>query len=261
MSDFLTRLAARSLRPTQTIAPRLASLFEPVQAPATSLQSALTERSETAVVSNSSIPTAAAEAPTSPAVVATRSVGEAAGMLSSKAAAPVVQTVPTSAAKGVWDERLAGMTGPPPGHLANELTRQGPDAVNTGFSLTGQATLATQDSWNSQVPSSQPAAPVAASRATPAPVLEERHLLIAAKPPAGLELGNFALVARADRAAQTSHHPESSVTAAEPSIQVTIGRIEVRAEKDPTPTARVEPAMRAKPLDDYLRERSGRGSQ
>jgi hypothetical protein len=261
MSDFLTRLAARGLHRTETIAPRLASLFEPVQEPATS-QSAVIERSETAVVSNSAISIAASEAATSPAVVPPRRVGEAGRVLYSKAAAPVAQSVPTSAAERVLDERLAGMKGPPLGHLrANELTRQGPDALDASFSLIGH-TLATQDGQTSHVPRLQPSAPVRASPAAPAPVLEERLLLIAAKPSAGLELGNFALVARADRgAAQTSHPPESSFTAAEPSIQVTIGRIEVRAEREPVRSARAAPAARAKPLDDYLRERSRRGSQ
>jgi hypothetical protein len=260
MSDFLTRLAARSLRRTETIAPRLASLFEPAQGALTALQRAVTERSETAVVSNNSISTAAPEIASPSAVVPTGHVGETGTVSYSKAAAPAAQTVPASAAEKVLDERSAGMQATPP-LRANELARLSQDAPDASFSLTGH-TLATRDDQASHVAPSQPSASVAASPAVPAPVLEARHLLIATSPSAGLELGNFALVARADReAAQTSHRPESSSTAAEPSIQVTIGRIEVRAEKEPVRPARAAAAARAKPLEDYLRERSQRGGQ
>jgi hypothetical protein len=260
MSDFLTRLAARSLRRTETIAPRLASLFEPVQGAPTSLQKAVTERSETAVVSNNPISTAAPEVATSPANAPTGPVGEAERVSYSKAAAPAVPTVPASVAERVSDEGSTGMQAAPPPR-ANDPTRLSQDAPDASFSLTGH-TLATRDDQASHVAPPQPSASVAASPAVPAPVLEERHLLIATSPSAGLELGNFALVARADReAAQTSHRPESSSTAAEPSIQVTIGRIEVRAEKEPVRPARAAAAARAKPLEDYLRERSQRGGQ
>jgi hypothetical protein len=260
MSDFLTRLAARSLRRTQTITPRLASLFEPVQGTPTSPQRAVTERSETAVVSNNPISTAAPEVATSPAVAPTGRVGETEMVSYSKAAAPAAQTVPASAAEKVLDERSAEMPAAPPPR-ANELTRLSQNTPDASFSLTAH-TLTTWEDQTSHVSPLQPSAPNAASLAAHAPVLEEQHLLIATRPSVGLELGNFALVARADReAAQTSHRPESSSTAAEPSIQVTIGRIEVRAEKEPARSARAAPAARAKPLEDYLRERSRRGSQ
>jgi hypothetical protein len=260
MSDFLTRLATRSLRRTQTIAPRLASLFEPVQAPPTSLQDGVTERSETAVVSNNPISNAAQEVATAPAVVPAGRVGEAETGSHSKAAAPAVQTVLPSVAEKVPDEKSVGLPRAPL-LRANKSTRLSPDPLDASLSLAGP-TLATQDDQTSHVTPAQQSAPNAASLAAHAPALEEQHLLIATKPSAGLELGNFALVARADReAAQTSHRPESSSTAAEPSVQVTIGRIEVRAEKEPARSARAAPAARAKPLEDYLRERSQRGSQ
>jgi hypothetical protein len=260
MSDFLTRLAARSLRRTETLAPRLASLFEPAQGAPASLKRAVTERRETAVVSNNPISTAAPEVATSPAVAPTGRVGEAERVSYSKAAAPAAQTVPAPAAEKVLDERSDGIHAAPP-LRANELTRLSQDAPDASFSLTGH-TLAARDDQASHVSPSQPSASVAASPGLPVHVLEERHLLIATAPSGGLELGNFALVARADReAAQTSHRPESNSTAAEPSVQVTIGRIEVRAEKEPVRSARAASAARAKPLEDYLRERSQRGSQ
>jgi hypothetical protein len=267
MSDFLTRLAARSLHRTQTISPRLASLFEPGQAAATSWQSAVTERSEAATgVSGSVVSTAVREAATSeaaifPPAVPARRVGEAEGVLYAQAASPVVPTGPISAAERGLEDRWVGIKGLPLDPLrANELTGQRPDVNDRSFSRTGHS-LATQDDQTSQVPPLPVAARVAASPAASMPVLEERHLLIAPKPSAGLELGNFAVMARVDReAAKPSQRTESSF-AAEPSVQVTIGRIEVRAEKEPARSARATPAARAKPLEDYLRERSRRGSQ
>jgi hypothetical protein len=51
--------------------------------------------------------------------------------------------------------------------------------------------------------------------------------------------------------------PDSS----EPIIQVTIGRIEVRAMSQPAPPTRERSASPVMPLDEYLRRRSRRGGE
>jgi len=260
MSDFLTRLAARSLHRTQTISPRLSSLFEPDQRPVTSAQSALKEI-DTAVVSDRPVPTPAPQPTRSPAVIPARRVGEVDSMLDPKEPAPAMQTELISAAARVLGPRSPGLQIPSvsPQH-ARALAGQDQEELDTNFSRAGH-TPATQHHLTGPVPSLKPATPDAATPQAPVPVPEERYLLIPTQSSAGLELGNFSVAARADReSAQTVQRPGSNPTAVEPSVQVTIGRIEVRAEKEPARATRTSSPARAKPLEDYLRERSRRGS-
>lgn len=261
MSDFLTRLATRSLHRTQTISPRLSSLFEPVQTPVTSLQRAVNE-TDTAVVSDRPVPKLAPQAANPPAVVPARRVGEVGAVSDSEGMAPATQTRRVPAAEAVLDPGLSALQIPSlDPQRASTLSGQGKEELDTSFSRAGH-TPAIQDGQTGPVAPSKPAAPNVANPPAHGPVLEERYLLIPSQPSAGLELGNFAVAARAEReSAQTLQRPESSLAAAEPSVQVTIGRIEVRAEKEPAHKARTAPASRAKPLEDYLRERSRRGSQ
>jgi hypothetical protein len=98
---------------------------------------------------------------------------------------------------------------------------------------------------------------------SPPPAGTERHLLISAELPSELRLSELALSARSGRQhpgeapAHAAHVPAHS----EPSVQVTIGRIEVRATKESMRPVKTLSSARAMSLEDYLRERARRGGQ
>jgi hypothetical protein len=55
--------------------------------------------------------------------------------------------------------------------------------------------------------------------------------------------------------------PSSSQTAPEPTIQVTIGRIEIRAEREPSTLRKAAPTPPVMALDEYLRQKNARAGQ
>jgi hypothetical protein len=60
------------------------------------------------------------------------------------------------------------------------------------------------------------------------------------------------------RTSPPSIHPQPLAKPATPTIQVTIGQIEVRATPSPSPAKKPAPSTPIMSLDEYLRQRNGR---
>jgi hypothetical protein len=255
MSDFLTRLAARSLHRTEAIRPRLASLFEPVQTAGVSIPGAGGNAVETTVVSERPAPQPAGQPANAPEAATPARVGvtdrathiEQAppGAALLIATSPPLSTREASVATPAGEDVPEGMARPRDPRAADESR----DA----------RALAGEPAPEGNVPTTPLAAPIAATAADPVSV--EQHLLIAVRRPAEVDLPKFAVAARLDReSSKTPHSHTSSTPPPEPSVHVTIGRIEVRATREPSRPVRDPAASRTTPLEDYLRERSRRGN-
>ncbi len=95
----------------------------------------------------------------------------------------------------------------------------------------------------------------------------ERGLLVATKVSAEMaaEMRNYVSAMGAQPGKRLTDQLESStadlLAHSEPTIQVTIGRIEVRATSEGTTPGRLRPASPVMNLDEYLRHRARRGGQ
>jgi hypothetical protein len=86
--------------------------------------------------------------------------------------------------------------------------------------------------------------------------------LISPTLPAELRMSELALAARpARRPREEMGASATSAPTAEPTVQVTIGRIEVRASKEKSNSSRATAASPVMPLDEYLRKRAQRAGQ
>lgn len=91
---------------------------------------------------------------------------------------------------------------------------------------------------------------------------DEPGQLIPGKLPAELRLANLAFAARPQRRQREETRGfAASAPAAEPAVQVTIGRIEVRASKEHARSSRTAAPSPVMPLDEYLRNRTQRVGQ
>jgi hypothetical protein len=90
----------------------------------------------------------------------------------------------------------------------------------------------------------------------------ERSLVVCPSIPSELRLTNLALSAKPGRGVRDDvHRPMDVAPPSEPSIQVTIGRIEVRATKESERSTRPAASSPVMSLEEYLGKRSRRGGQ
>jgi hypothetical protein len=247
MSDFLDRLAARAIGSETALAPRLPSLFEPLQcAPVMPLADAgevPPDRREAAPAIHAvpvETPTSAAPASTSaqPAAAPVTPIEHVVAAMSASAAASAAQhaSAPSTVGERAFTPAVDRPASPsalarpavpaPPLPVQPRQTRVAPDR---------QETARTPASNGALLPA--PAPVFAATRTTPA--RSERT------------------VAARAAAARTEGRIDA---ASEPVVHVSIGRLEVRA----APAAAAPPRRRDGPqpgsLDDYLRQRGGKAS-
>ena len=90
---------------------------------------------------------------------------------------------------------------------------------------------------------------------------DEPGQLIPPKLPAELRMSDLAPSARPRRLQREEARVVADTPAAEPTVQVTIGRIEVRASKENAHSSRMPAASPVMPLDEYLRKRAQRVGQ
>ncbi|CAM5610463.1 putative protein OS=Rhodanobacter lindaniclasticus OX=75310 GN=B1991_13775 PE=4 SV=1 [Rhodanobacter lindaniclasticus] len=240
MSDFLDRLAARAIGSETMLAPRLPSLFEPLQrAPllssvddvaAPSRRAAAPER-HTVPVAEPLRPSQAVT-PLPPASPCAASLECAAAPMQTVATAPAPPPAslpsPAVAATRVveWAEVSPSRTSRPTeaAPVTPRQVRVAPEHIET----------APAPARGALVP--DPAPVFAASRATAAPA-------------------RYTAAARHAQAAQIAQTASHHVAASEPIVHVSIGRLEVRAAPAAVPAPRRRDGPQPSSLDDYLRQR------
>lgn len=243
MSDFLDRVAARAGDGATALAPRLPSLFEPLQraplmavaetteaAPEPRRANAHSETTEQRADPPAPRPRAAATAEPSQASPSLRAADASPAVSSTKPpqATPALekavvathQSEPAPAAALRPSPRVMPAS-PPPSPILPRALRRAPEPTSVAT-----ATPAT----GSLLP---PATPVFAT------------------PPMAASARAAAGAAR--RASTTTSSPAAA--APEPVVHVSIGRIEVRAAPTPTAPARRRDGPQPASLDDYLRQR------
>ncbi len=284
MSRFLSDLLARSFAPSPAIQPRLASRYEPASgAPSASAAPAFTEEHVESIapsfpeaslstlrsMSISPRPAAATEpaptasgAPLPPARAISdfaipdflpRSAVPFGSAPSPRPPAPGASRMPEEAAKPESDRRPPPLATTPPRTLPSRVE----DAVHPGDSSPAFPSLffPRRDPRPSRAPFA-PASPEAEPRPPAAPTTSFPGPVTAPVPssPAPPLLSPPSTPPSVSSVAS----PESSPAPA-PSIQVTIGRVEIRAAPPPPAPARPAasaPARRpALPLEEYLRRR------
>ncbi len=270
MTDFLTSLMARSLGTETTIRPRVASLFEPVRnVDAAFRETPAPEPVETAI---------------------TREVElESDGERKMNHPAPALQEErKVSDAKHPADESPVGAMVPQPRGdsehrrttvLADE-TREKEDGAPAVKVRPGRAPFSGKENANKSEPAprSEPedvtTKNVQARTPTASPIRDEsfekdlRGLLLPPKVATALtvEMKNAALAMNAGLSApkrERARIPPALAAELEPSVHVTIGRIELRAssERESKPAGRPRPASPVMSLEEYLHRHTQRGGQ
>jgi hypothetical protein len=249
MSDFLDRLAARAIGGESMLAPRLPSLFEPLQ-PTPIIPSA------EAGDARARDPGKTSERPVTPVVARQPSAG---------AVEPIRQNTPhlMSPVRAASSEPASAAAIPrdpagPPAPVTSAALRVArverfAEPVRSEDLSKAQPPLTVQP-WTTRIAADQPEAkpaPVAGSLwPAPEPVFS--------RPGAPSEpLRSGRATASSSRAAQVGR---SSETAGEPVVHVSIGRLEVRAAPSAAAPLRRRPGPQPASLDDYLRQRGDMAS-
>ncbi len=269
MTDFLTSLMARSLGTETTIRPRVASLFEPVRnVDAAFRETPAPEPVETATTREVELESDGERKMNhpAPALQEERKVSD-----TKHPESPVGAMVPQQRGDS---EHLSTAV------LADE-TREKEDRVPAVKVRPRKAPLSGKENANNSqsVPLSEPedvgTKNLQARTPAPSPISHEslekdhRGLLLPPKVATALtaEMKNAALAMNAGLSApkrEKARIPSPTLaTEPEPSVHVTIGRIEVRAssERESKPAGRPRPPSPVMSLEEYLHRRTQRGGQ
>jgi len=260
MSDFLTSLVARSFGAPPVIRPRLTSLYEPIRGDATHFGETFAGRNEDNIeVQEEEINAAGREA---------------------REAAPRTHTSPEDdehESTRNADRVRASSLPPHPTHLVREPDRNTitEKVVEKRETRVFSQEMQHRDAAGKAAPNGEivqqpvlipkkPSTPAVAS--LPAtqvrPAEKERPgQLISPKITPEMQIPDLALRARPERQRREEHSFPPQPQTSEPTVLVTIGRIEVRATQEnarPSRSASVSPVMG---LDEYLRKRAQRVGQ
>jgi len=253
MSDFLDRLVGRAIGSEPLLVPRLPSLFEPLQrAPIMPPVWGDADARERRAAATPPAEATAAAPPTRSAQV---SAAADVAPLATRPIEHMLSPVPPAAAVARGDFQPAAAVAAPPSRAVDER----PAAPVSPSDLAGReaplpAAVPPRHTRIVPDPQAQTAAPAHAATGALLPaaarMLPASHTVQTPGQPAG---------ARAPRVRATL--PERTRDdAGEPVVHVSIGRLEVRA----APIAAAPPRHRDGPrpgsLDDYLRQRGGKGS-
>lgn len=268
MTDFLTRLIARSLGTETTIRPRVASLFEPVRSVGAAFrETPAPEPVETTNTREVELESDGARKMNHPvaALKEERKVSD-----TKHSESPVGAMVPQP--RGDSEHRR-------PTILADE-TREKEDGALTAKVRPRKAPFSGKENANKSElapvwePEDVATKNVQAMTPAASPIRDEsfekdlRGLLLPPKVATALtvEMKNAALAMNAGLSAPTREKariPPALVAEPERSVQITIGRIEVRAslERESKPAGRPRPASPVMSLEEYLHRRTQRGGE
>jgi hypothetical protein len=251
MSDFLDRLAARAIGSETALAPRLPSLFEPLQrAPIMPLadDGEASPRHREAASPSTATPTVAPmRSPPAPVTAVTAAA---------RVAPAPAEAVPTPTPASAAPSTLRNVV--PPASLAVAPT---PSSV-AERSMTSPTPPHLAEAYVSLPVQLRQARIAAERRETTVPSPSNGVLLPAATPV-------FAAARAADAPGRSIHaaamHTRVTPTgrrdaASEPVVHVSIGRLEVRAAASAAAPSRRRAGPQPASLDDYLRQRGDRGS-
>jgi hypothetical protein len=278
MSDFLTNLAARSFGSVSAILPRLASLFEPVHAGAISFRGPVRLMSPDETVASDDIEFETArprqslnresQSDSTPA----REVRRKPTLLPVEVISDNLRTEEQTSPEPISEQHGARPVQPRP-HSSDALERSSPVQVRAIRSLRSERQSPEQNPPTSQVQPDlelTPGPAVSANLLQPATANQViapgniRGMFSFAPPFATHErISDPALLPRVRRGHEPTRLVSPQMAAeSEPSIQVTIGRIEVRAATTSTPARRAEPtASPVMSLEEYLRRQAKRGGE
>ena len=269
MTDFLTRLTARSFGTETAIRPRVASLFEPVRngdaglresSPAELIGTAITREIE---VESDSKRKVSRPGPSLREDGKSQEAKQAPNDDTVSIVIPQPRGDPaysrTSVLAGRTTERedtvVAAKLGP-----RRALLSQEEDDNESEARLRSRSEAAAPK----RVPER---APILAPTRDESPDKDHRGLVLPPKVAADLaaHMKNAALAMSVTPAAPEKERTVSIwptlATDPEPSVHVTIGRIEVRASSESKPVGRAQPASPVMSLEEYLHRRAQRGSQ
>jgi hypothetical protein len=266
MSDFLTNLALRSSRSADLIKPRLPSLFEPSR-PATNLLA----KSEFAPLEHFQETTDDVLRPSDSPQVRGSSLGPIESPSTRQAATPpsVTQQTRPSLEPMTTNGAFAGKLQAP--LLARPLTTSDASAVMPQSPRVAEPAQSSQRSHDHLADSNQPTnRDTREGFESPSfPTLVTGNLLSKNQPDGPTLQPSAATIAANRRAVDLmpvarvearsneskSKFSSSQSTPSEPSIQVTIGRIEVRATQQQPPAQKDRSASPVMSLDEYLRKK------
>jgi hypothetical protein len=281
MTDFLTSVTARSFGAETAIRPRVASLFEPVRSSDTALRDAPPEEPGAAVVASeveaasggarkklSEDDLASAVVPQPRLTSAPRDTSVPVDKTMEKAEATVAAKIrphrtPTSSHPEnpiVPNPSFSGRT--------DEVARETPQrtqffqAANSNVSPASSSRSDTEDG----APKRVPARALATSPTHDEPFeLNHRGLVLAPKIvdelTARMKNAAAAMNAGSSGPARKKREYESPAADPEPSVHVTIGRIEVRATSESKHVGPTRAASAVMSLEEYLNRRTQRGNR
>jgi hypothetical protein len=267
MTDFLTSLTARSLGTETAIRPRVASLFEPApQGDVVPPEAPVAELTET--------------------VLAREIEVESDGERKMNRGAPALRKdgEPSDAKYHANESSVAAIVSQPrsdserrKSSVVADATRDKKDTVVAAKVLPRRASLSEEENASESVPAlrsdSEGGAPILATApaASPdrgeSPDKEFRGLVLPPMFASELtsQMKDAALAMNAEHGAPVKEKSGSALPALaaepEPSVHVTIGRIEVRATSEIKQESRPRPVSPVMSLDEYLHQRAQRGGQ
>jgi hypothetical protein len=268
MTDFLSNLAARSFGAVGLIRPRVASFFEPVQKDAASVRKVVAGGPEETGLSTEIEDEGSQKRVNErhPAQVPPRNSAYGSDVVRNEDARTPAAIIPPPQngrdlhVASVLTERTAERDRP---LLIPSLHARGDLAPEAGDSDREQSRVAMRPELGTTVTHPSGTSPIVSSKRQQAVANNERGLLIPPKLPQELRISDMALGATysSQRRERTQSFPSEVSPQSEPSIQVTIGRIDVRATKENERPARPASASPVMSLDEYLRRRAVRGGQ
>jgi hypothetical protein len=268
VKGFLSELLARSRGVADVVRPRVASLFEPQAAglPGDEGEAAPEQESETVAVP-SEPDTAGRRPPQEPEVLAYTS--SAPGGIPAQREVDAVEIVEPVPSPRVSTEQPAPVApAPMPPARARESAARGdtralPETADTGVGRRSEADAGELPAVAARARHVE--RDVAGRRAVPPATqpLERQpprpSELAARRPPALGSPVPHRLLPPPRRPRFEAPHGEERAPSSEPTVHVTIGRIEVRAVADQVPRRKERPASPVMSLDEYLASRSGKG--
>jgi len=267
VKGFLSDLLARSRGIADVVRPRVVSLFEPQAAGLPGIEGEAAPEQESETVAVPSEPDSAQRRP--PQEPEVQDTSTAPGRIPAQGEVDAVEIVEPVPSPRVSAEQPAPVApAPMPQARARESATRGDtrallETTDTGVGRRGKEdagelpAVAARARHVERDVSGRPAVPPATRPLEPQPPRPSE--LAARRPPALGSPVPHGLLPPPRRPRFERPHKEERAPSSEPTVHVTIGRVEVRAVADQVPRRKERPASPVMSLDEYLTSRSGKG--